>query len=160
MLLLALRNRRLGPVRYDVLSLEWEIEPSHSPWTPRLVALAADPELPNQSELARHLGVPLRALPAVRLGTSVGTTHRLDLSVDALKLLTPAERRIAVHLVLGSTAAEAAVAEGCSPRTVQAHARAIYRTFRVQTVEELVRTLAKPRAKILTFQEPRELLRA
>lgn len=136
MLSLLFQRMRLGAVSFSVDRITWATLPGTYDWSERLIEAARDPSLP-QSEVARCLGVPTRALATLRLGQLERTAFHVRLHQNTLGLLTPAERRVAYYLLAGSTAARAAKELGCSPRTVHAHTRAAYRTLGVQSVADL-----------------------
>jgi len=64
-----------------------------------------------------------------------------ETSAAAAGELSPAERRVARHLVNGLTSKEIALAIGCSPRTVEVHRASMIRKTGVRNSAELVARL-------------------
>ncbi|MBJ2149377.1 LuxR C-terminal-related transcriptional regulator [Paracoccus sp. IB05] len=68
-------------------------------------------------------------------------TYRVIETGAAPGLLTPAEMRVARHMVGGMTSKEIARVLDCSPRTVEVHRASMIRKLRVRNSFELIRSL-------------------
>lgn len=72
---------------------------------------------------------------------AVWSYRPLETETTGADVLSPAERRVARHLVNGLTSKEIAQALGCSPRTVEVHRASMIRRTGVRNSAELVARL-------------------
>lgn len=79
--------------------------------------------------------------PADPQRLAVWSYRPLETEATGADVLSPAERRVARHLVNGLTSKEIAQALGCSPRTVEVHRASMIRRTGVRNSAELVARL-------------------
>ena len=114
---------------------------------PRIRALLADAEASESAWWAASSPVHFRFVPIQAdegtrfLVTVVPTRPEL---LEALDLLTPAQREVAEYAAAGATVAEIASATARSPETVRSHVKAVYRRLEICTRLELQWLMRRP----------------